>query len=357
MRIEFVDRVKETSTTTGTGAKALGGAVVGFQSFSDALPYGGFFGFEIHAVDAGGAPSGDWEVGIGYINSSYLYTALLLNSSNGGSAVSFAAGSKEISMTVPAAFCASTRIEGQTTIYVSPATGDTGNDGLSSGRPLSTLQEGVDAAVNICSASRYDVEVNLLDNSGAGVSLPFFSHQKSRIRISGATASVIIGGTISANGAGSGWELFQVTVGGGVNCLSIGRDSSIKIGTSVTFGSATGSQIVVSGGGRLYSNNGYNIAAGSSGGAHIDVDAGGYASIGGDINFDANCTFDQGFVRCPNGGGYIDMSAAVFYLNGYTATGQRYNINGNGVCWTNGGGASFLPGNSAGAETNGGKYL
>ena len=34
MALVLNDRVRETSTTTGTGAMALGGAVVGFQTFA-----------------------------------------------------------------------------------------------------------------------------------------------------------------------------------------------------------------------------------------------------------------------------------------------------------------------------------
>jgi hypothetical protein len=40
-----------------------------------------------------------------------------------------------------------------------------------------------------------------------------------------------------------------------------------------------------------------------------------------------------------------------------SATGQRYNVIGNGVIFTNGGGANFIPGNSAGATASGGQYL
>lgn len=39
-----------------------------------------------------------------------------------------------------------------------------------------------------------------------------------------------------------------------------------------------------------------------------------------------------------------------------SATGQRYNASTNGVIFTNGGGASYFPGNSAGATATGGQY-
>jgi hypothetical protein len=45
------------------------------------------------------------------------------------------------------------------------------------------------------------------------------------------------------------------------------------------------------------------------------------------------------------------------FTNGGTVTGQRYNVAANGVIFTNGGGANYLPGNAAGASATGGQYL
>lgn len=359
MKVEFEDRVKETTTGTGTGNKTLAGAVVGFQSFADALPAGGYFCYEIHAVDSGGSPSGDWEVGVGYLSSGALASVKVLSSSNAGAAVNFSAGTKVVSMTAPASFCGSLRLEEVITIYASPATGMDYYDGLSVSRPLDTLQAAVDMAVAVCSVG-VNVTIELLDNSSVGVSLPGFDRVgASQINIRGYNygSTISIGGAINAENAGNGWKISYLTIGGGASCLIVGKDSFLEIGSSVTFGQTTGSQIVVRDGGRLYAVGGYHIAGGSTGGAHLDVDAAGYAAIGGSINFDADCNFAQGFARCVRGGGYIDAANAVFLLNAHTITGQRYNVNGNGVVWTAGSGATFLPGDAAGAETNGGKYL
>ena len=40
MALVLKDRVKETSTTTGTGCLTLGGAVTGYQSFDSAIGSG-----------------------------------------------------------------------------------------------------------------------------------------------------------------------------------------------------------------------------------------------------------------------------------------------------------------------------
>ena len=64
MALVVKDRVRETSTTSGTGSLTLAGAVTGFQSFS-AIGDGNTTYYTI--VDAG---TGAWEVGIGTYTSS-----------------------------------------------------------------------------------------------------------------------------------------------------------------------------------------------------------------------------------------------------------------------------------------------
>ena len=90
------DRVKETTTTTGTGTITLAGAVSGFQAFSVIGD-----GNETFYTIAGG---GEWEVGIGTYTSSgtTLSRDTVLDSSNSGSLVDFAAGTKDVFVTYPA---------------------------------------------------------------------------------------------------------------------------------------------------------------------------------------------------------------------------------------------------------------
>lgn len=98
MALVVKDRVKVTSTTTGTGTLTLGSALTGFQSFS-VIGDGNTTYYTI--VDTS---NGDWEVGIGTYTSSgtTLSRDVILESSNSGSAVNFGAGSKEVFVTYPA---------------------------------------------------------------------------------------------------------------------------------------------------------------------------------------------------------------------------------------------------------------
>lgn len=98
MALVLKDRVKETSTTTGTGTFTLAGASTGFQSFS-VIGDGNTVYYCI--VRPG---SSEWEVGIGTYTSSgtTLSRDTILESSNSGSAVDFGAGSKDVFCTYPA---------------------------------------------------------------------------------------------------------------------------------------------------------------------------------------------------------------------------------------------------------------
>ena len=98
MALVVKDRVRETTTTTGTGTITLGGAATGFQSFSvigDANTT--FYTIQL-------ANTNEWEVGVGTYTSSgtTLSRDTILESSNGGSAVNFSAGSKDVFVTYPA---------------------------------------------------------------------------------------------------------------------------------------------------------------------------------------------------------------------------------------------------------------
>lgn len=94
------DRVLETSTTTGTGALTLAGAVTGFRAFSAVMtsPSDTCY-YVIEAVDGSGVPTGEWETGLGtYSAANTLTRTTVLESSNSGSVVTLSAGTKRVFM-------------------------------------------------------------------------------------------------------------------------------------------------------------------------------------------------------------------------------------------------------------------
>jgi hypothetical protein len=98
MALVVKDRVRETTTTTGTGTITLGGAATGFQSFSVI----GDSNTTFYTIQL--ANTNEWEVGVGTYTSSgtTLSRDTILESSNGGSAVNFSAGTKDVFVTYPA---------------------------------------------------------------------------------------------------------------------------------------------------------------------------------------------------------------------------------------------------------------
>jgi hypothetical protein len=97
MALIVADRVKEVTTTTGTGTYTLGGAVDGFQAFSAVT-------VDTDTVYYAITDDTDWEVGIGTIGGTQttLARTTILSSSNSGSAVNWGAGTKNIFLTYPA---------------------------------------------------------------------------------------------------------------------------------------------------------------------------------------------------------------------------------------------------------------
>lgn len=98
MPLVLKDRVKVTSTTTGTGTFTLGAASTGFQSFS--VIGDGNTTFYTIALQGGN----EWEVGLGTYTASgtTLARTTVIESSNGGTLVNFSAGTKDVFVTQPA---------------------------------------------------------------------------------------------------------------------------------------------------------------------------------------------------------------------------------------------------------------
>jgi hypothetical protein len=122
MALVLKDRVKETTTTTGTGSFSLAGAVTGYDSFGQ-IGSGNTTYYAVY-LDGGS----EWEVGIGtYTAPSTLSRDTILASSNSGSVVTFSAGQKTIWCDYPAGKAVYTDATGsisQTIVNISGITGD-----------------------------------------------------------------------------------------------------------------------------------------------------------------------------------------------------------------------------------------
>jgi hypothetical protein len=95
MALVIADRVRETSTTTGTGTLTLAGAVPGFQTFSTAIGNTNTCYYTI-------VNGSEYEIGLGTVAAGTLARTTVLKSSNANAAVDFSAGSKDVFGTYPA---------------------------------------------------------------------------------------------------------------------------------------------------------------------------------------------------------------------------------------------------------------
>ena len=92
------DRVKQSSTSTGTGDFTLSGSATGFRDFSEVFSVGDQTFYCITADD------GKFEVGQGaYSAADTLQRATVFASSNSDAKENFQAGSKTVFVTYPAA--------------------------------------------------------------------------------------------------------------------------------------------------------------------------------------------------------------------------------------------------------------
>lgn len=103
-RRKYADRVKDSTTTTGTGNATLSGtAPTGFVDFNTAMGNGSsttatrFFYTIAHQTLA------EWENGIGYLSASTtLVRETVLASTNSNALVSFSSGTKDVFNSFPA---------------------------------------------------------------------------------------------------------------------------------------------------------------------------------------------------------------------------------------------------------------
>ena len=100
MALVINDRVKETSTTTGTGTFNLAGAETGYESFVSGVGTGNttYYAIELNSEN-------EWEVGIGTVTSGSpdtLSRDTIISSSNSDAAVNFSSGTKNVFCTLPA---------------------------------------------------------------------------------------------------------------------------------------------------------------------------------------------------------------------------------------------------------------
>jgi hypothetical protein len=149
MALVLKDRVKEQTTTTGTGTVTLGGALSGFDTFASVGNGNTTYYAIVHQT------ADEWEVGLGTYTAAgtLLSRDTVLESSNADAAVVFSAGTKDVFVTYPADKSVYYDSAGNVTIAntggtLSTATAGTGN-----------FRAGVNAGNSIASGGNYNTVV------------------------------------------------------------------------------------------------------------------------------------------------------------------------------------------------------
>lgn len=387
----FVNGCVFTAASAGTGSFVVSAAVTGWQTPAQAgASNGATYRYRAYSAD-----NAQWEIGSGvYTTGTVTLTrALIEASSNGGAATNFTLP-PAIALTVfdedlaqPASSTplgnAATGAVGTSVTYaradhVHPGRevltanrtyyvrtdGSDSNDGLAntSGGAFLTIQKAVDVAQSI-DINGYTVTIQVGNGTYTGATV--IAGQLAGQSNTGASSSFIIQGDTSTpsnvvvNVTGIAFRArFSARVlirGFRVQSTSINflvAESSMVFLNNIEFAGGTEAMNVdygayVSGaGGSLAVIANYTTFISLSGGANINL-------FGATLTLTGTPAWSVAFIYQVSPS-FAQLSSMTF---SGSATGVRYNINGNGVTQTNGGGASYLPGGTAGSTSTGGQYL
>ena len=202
MALVVKDRVRENSTTTGTGTFTLSGAVTGFQTFSTAI---GNTNTTYYCI----VNQGEWEVGLGTVGAGTLSRDTVLSSSNAGSLVTFTSGTKDVFCTYPSVKSVYRNASDVAVLTSTDVTTGLGYTPLNPANNLSDVSSNTTARTNLGLGS-------IATQASSSVSIT-----------GGAIDGTTVGSTTPASVSGT---VLRATNGIVVNNMSIGTSYSIPSG-------------------------------------------------------------------------------------------------------------------------------
>jgi len=255
-------------------------------------------------------------------------------------------------------------------LYVNASTGDDGNPGTQT-QAFRTLQavrnyaqnnfnlNGTYSVTYICTgAFTAGVTANGLIPGQNGPGGEVFSFTSgSSVAVTNATCLTAANGAQFTIQTASGQVTLSATgtaVGYGNALAATYGGSQIQVGTGINFGSCYGSHVIANGG-TINLNNAYTISGGAQSHWAIILN-GGYVATNiltpQTITITGTPNFAAAFAYTSTPG---QIAGPGLTFSG-SATGPRYFATNNGTISTNGAGANYLPGNSAGSVSAGGQY-
>src|SRR4051812_10178879 len=244
--------------------------------------------------------------------------------------------------------------------------GADGNNGLanSSGGAFLTIQKAIDTAAAL-DLSVYNVTIQVADGTYTGavtVTGPWVGSGSVTLQGNTTTPGNVV---ITTPGAGAAALLVQsggrlsvtgfklVSSGTGATAGLKSSGSAILVTGAMDFGAAN-RQMQAAGSGSITFGAGitYNISAGAV--THIFCSSSGNVAIEGCTVTTTGTVAFSGAFATSSFVGVVFIDSNTFA--GASATGSRYSITANGVVYTGGAGATYLPGNAAGTTGSGGQY-
>lgn len=374
MALVLKDRVKETTTTSGTGSVTLAGAAQGFQGFSS-IGDGNTTYYTIAGV-------AEWEVGIGTYSAGVLSRDTVLGSSANGDKVAFSSGVKDVFCTLPAvkavvsdnlsvttAFSTTSPNDTVNVSSLTPAVSSTNGDiaivPKGSGALLGQVPTSTSAGGN--KRGSYAVDLQLRRTSASQVASGLYSGVLSGYRNrASAESSVVAGGEVN-------WasDIFASVGGGNTNIASAaytaiagGQNNGASGSHAAALGgyenSASGTQSVVSGG----RNNIASALSAAISGGRDNLASASYAAVGGGFT---NVASGQ-YVTIPGGsnntassnystisGGQSNSATGTYAVvtggNSNAASGANASVSGGGFN-TASGSHAYVGGGSANTASN-----
>ncbi len=254
------------------------------------------------------------------------------------------------------------RLTADRTYYVR-TDGSDNNNGLSNtaGGAFLTMQRAYNVIVTTLDLAGFSVTIQVADGTytaGIDANLPLIGGATILLRGNVGTPANVILSVTNLNGIGNnanglnidigGFEFRTTTVG---SCLVAAYGGRITIAASCRFGACADTHIVATLGGTVEVTADYSIVGSAA------VHWNGFSPseircINRTITLTGTPAFSFAFANCS-------QSSLVVFSNTFSgaATGNRYDVSLNGVIYTNGGGATYLPGNAAGVAATGGQYV
>jgi len=239
MSLKLADRIRETTTSTGTGTIALGGAVAGFRAFSDVLTNGDTTYYVIVSSTAA-----DWEVGVGTYSSNTLARTTVLDSSNSNALVNFTVGTKAVFIAQPAGravYSDGTSIVSADGVAVGTTGGGTGVTSYSVGDTLYYAAGTVLSKLSIGTAGQVMTSTGSAPqwSTLSGIAVTTISFGTTGLTPSTATGgAVTVAGTLITSNGGTG--LSSYTAGDITYYASGTALTKLGIGTAGYFLGSTG---------------------------------------------------------------------------------------------------------------------